>query len=424
MVSFDGEPVVAPSGDGRLELFAFGRTTDGTVMHAWQAQWSNSSDWYGWCDMGFTGTTPATVGANGDGTLVLAAGNQFSQLSYASQTAWSNGWSAWTALPPVPGGGGDAAGVAADADGRLQLFLVGTTGGHLYRNGQVSWSNGWSGWQDHGAPDGAELYGPVTAARSGDGRIEVFAIDTHGSLWNVRQTAPSSAYSGWNAYGNPGVAVEDPPALARSADGRLELFVRGQDSLLYHQWETAVGTFSWSGWNSFDAASTPDKRFTDHPVVAPSADGRLELFLRGGDGNMYHAWQTSASNGWSDCVSEGAEGGGFLDAAPGLARNGDGRLEIFAVARDGNVYHKWQTAASEGGGPWTLLDPQAPPPLTTTVPDLIGLSAAVAQERAQAAQLHLTAHGSGNWVGNQSPAGGTVVPVGSTVSVGLVANPP
>jgi PASTA domain len=423
MKPFDGNPVVAPSGDGRLELFAFGRQ-DGRLWHAWQAQWSNSSDWYGWCDMGLPGSFPATVGANGDGTLVLAAGNEFSQLSYASQTAWSNGWSGWTALPSVPGGGDDAAGVAANADGRLQLFLVGTTGGHLYRTGQMSWSNGWSGWQDHGAPDGAELSGPVTAACSGDGRIEVFAIDTHGSMWNVRQTAPSSAYSGWNAYGNPGVALTDRPALARSADGRLELFVLGQDGRLYHQWETAVGTFSWSGWNSFDATTAPDFGFTFGPVVAPSADGRLELFLTAGDRNVYHAWQTSASNGWSDWVNEGAAGGGFGIGAPGLARNGDGRLEIFAVAFDRNIYHKWQTAASNGWGPWTLLDPQAPPPLTTTVPDLIGLSVALAQERVQAAQLHLTAHGSGNWVGSQSPAGGTMVPVGSSVSVGLVANPP
>jgi hypothetical protein len=373
--------------------------------------------------MGLPGSVRATAGVNRDGTLALAARNESSQLSYASQTAWSNGWSAWTALPPVPGGGDDAAGVAADADGRLQLFLVDSWGGHLYQIGQVSGSNGWSGWQDHGAPNVANLAGPVTAARSGDGRIEVFAIDSDGSLWNVRQTAPSSAYSGWNAYGNPGVAVEDRPALARSADGRLELFVRGQDSLLYHQWETAVGTFSWSGWNSFDAASTPDKRFTDHPVVAPSADGRLELFLRGGDGNMYHAWQTSASNGWSDWVNEGAAGGEFVSVAPGLARNGDGRLEIFAVAIDGNIYHKWQTVASNGWGPWTLLDPQDPS-LITTVPDLIGLSVALAQERVQAAQLHITTHGSGNWVGNQSPEGGTVAPVGSNVSVGLVANPP
>lgn len=48
MVSFHGEPVVAASGDGRLELFAFG--PDGGLWHAWQAQWSNNSDWYGWCD--------------------------------------------------------------------------------------------------------------------------------------------------------------------------------------------------------------------------------------------------------------------------------------------------------------------------------------------------------------------------------------
>src|SRR4029077_9801008 len=107
-----------------------------------------------------SGSFPATVGAHGDGTLALAAASDFS-LSYASQTAWSNGWSAWTALPSVPGGPGDVAGVAAGADGRLQLFLVGTTGGHLYRIGQVSWSNGWSGWQDHGPPGGAELSGPV-----------------------------------------------------------------------------------------------------------------------------------------------------------------------------------------------------------------------------------------------------------------------
>jgi hypothetical protein len=157
--------------------------------------------------------------------------------------------------------------------------------------------------------------------------------------------------------------------------------------------------------------------------VAASADGRLELFLRGGDSNMYHAWQTSASNGWSDWVNEGSTpGGGFVTVAPALARNGDGRLEIFAVAIDGNIYHKWQTAASNGWGPWTLLDPQDPS-LTTTVPDLIGLSAAVAQEQVQAAQLHLTAHGSGNWVGNQSPAfiGALSVNVRSRKSVGWLS---
>ena len=420
MEPFNGAPVIAQSGDGRLELFVFG-SLDSRLWHAWQAKWSDSNNWSGWCDMGMSGNWPATIGANGDGTLELVILNVDSQLSYASQTAWSNGWSTWNGLPPLAAIA-FAPGLAADADGRLQLFVA---SGHLYLAGQASWSGSWSGWQDQGAPPGAEVFGPVTAARSGDGRIEVFVVDPQGSLWNIRQTAPSGAWSGWNGFGNPGVALDDRPALTRSADGRLELFVRGQDNRLYHQWETAVGTFAWSGWNSFDADTTPAAGFADHPVVAPSADGRLELFLTGNDGNLYHAWQTAASNGWSSWVSEGTAGSGFTDAAPGLARNGDGRLQVFEVARDGNIYHKWQTVASSGWGPWTLLDPQSPPPPTTTVPDVIDLTVALAEQRIHAAQLVMSPpSGSGNWVANQSPVGGTVVPVGSSVSVIRGVNPP
>jgi hypothetical protein len=84
--------------------------------------------------------------------------------------------------------------------------------------------------------------------------------------------------------------------------------------------------------------STPTAGLADHPVVAPSADGRLELFLAGADGNIYHSWQVQASGGWSaPWFSEGSAGGGFTAAAPALGRNGDGRLELFAVARDGNL---------------------------------------------------------------------------------------
>ena len=249
----------------------------------------------------------ATVAPNGDGRLALAvaAGQQLVQS--ASQTAWSNGWSGWAALPPVPqaqpGLGFFAPGVAANADGRLELFVA---NGALWRSQQTAWSNGWSGWQAHGAPNGAMVLGPVTAGRSGDGRIEVFVIDQHGQMWNIRQSSANGSYTGWNAFGSPGATLDDRPGLARSADGRLELFIRGTDGHLYHQRETGVGTFAWSGWDTFDAGSTPAGGLIDHPVVGPGADGRLELFLTGADGNIYHAWQTQASNGWSAWVSEGS----------------------------------------------------------------------------------------------------------------------
>jgi hypothetical protein len=39
--------------------------------------------------------------------------------------------------------------------------------------------------------------------------------------------------------------------------------------------------------------------------VHPSGDGRLELFVVGADGNLWHRWQTAASNGWSAWTSHG-----------------------------------------------------------------------------------------------------------------------
>ena len=156
--------------------------------------------------------------------------------------------------------------------------------------------------------------------------------------------------------------------------------------------------------------------------MAPSADGRLELFLTGADGNIYHSWQVQASDGWSaPWVSEGSAGGGFTAAAPALSRNGDGRLELFAVARDGNLYHKWQTAASNGWSQWAQLVPHAPPPPTTTVPNVLGDTGKNA-----AAKIHLAGLTVGDisQVNNcvdpgtvqvQNPKGGTTVAQGSTV---------
>ena len=91
--------------------------------------------------------------------------------------------------------------------------------------------------------------------------------------------------------------------------------------------------------------------FVDHAAIAASADGRLELFITGTDGNVWHTWQTAASNGWSawDPVQPppGAQG-----AAPAVAPSGDRRLELFVVGRDGDLWHQWQTTASNGWSDW------------------------------------------------------------------------
>lgn len=348
MAALYGSPTLAASGDGRLELFVF--DIDMVLWHIWQTAWSNG--WSGWNQSGSAWadpTWPASAHPSGDGRLELfvAADN----LYHSWQTAWSNGWSAWASSPPPPPAAGDfgfyVPSVAAGADGRLAAF---TANGALWRLQQDSWSDGWSDWQAHGSPDGALLVGPVSAVTSADGRIEVFVVDVDGQLWNIRQASANDSYSGWNFFGSPpGAALADRPALARNADGRLNLFMRGTDGALYQQWETAVGTMNWSGWVSMGEPSPGG--LVDHPAVAPSADRRLELFITGADGTVWHSWQTEASNGWAAWVAAEPPVGAN-QWAPEVRPSGDGRLELFVVGRDGSLWHSWQTAASNGWSDW------------------------------------------------------------------------
>ncbi|HEY1261150.1 MAG TPA: hypothetical protein VGF34_18015 [Stellaceae bacterium] len=345
-----GSPVVAPSGDGRLELFI--PSIDGSLWHIWQTTWSNG--WSGWASHGGEITEwPAAIARNGDGRLItLAVGG--GGLEQIEQTAWSNGWSGWLQLGLPPTGAINAPSVAAGADGRLILFASGTGQGgppQLWRLEQQVWGGAWQPtWFSHAAPVGQFITGPPVVILDAQGCAQVFVVSDTGEMWNVRQTAPAGAWTGWNTLGTGGVGFSDRPAVAASGDGRLELFVRGNDNALWHAWQTAVGN-GWSEWVSFGDAGVG---FQDHPAMAPSADGRLELFITGLDGNLWHTWQTEASNGWLFWSSQG-NGGVRLLNGPTLAASGDRRLELFVLGADGALHHIWQTAASNGWSSWSSL---------------------------------------------------------------------
>jgi hypothetical protein len=420
MTQLFGAPAVAANGDGRLELFAF--TNGGALWRIEQTSWSDSNSWSGWIAEGTGGSWPATVTASGDGRLeVFVAGNG---LAHASQTAWSDGWSQWGNLgsPPGPPSGFFGPGVAPNADGRLEVFVA---NGQLWRLEQTAWSssNAWSAWLPHSTPSGSFVVGPVTAGRTADGRIEVFVVDNVAALWNIRQSEGNGSWSNWNAFGSAGSGLEDRPALARNADGRLTLFVRSTDGTLWSRTQTQVSaTDDWSGWVS---EGTGGGGFFDHPVVGPSADGRLELFLADRDGNIWHKWRTAASNGWSPWTQRCGRRRIYRRCSE-LGRNGDGRLELFAVARDGNLWHKWQTAASNGWSGWfSLAQPGAA--ATTTVPEVFGLPETGAAAKVTAAHLHPVFNNSVNppsFVNSQSPLAGTTVAQGNTVTMHLVHGSP
>ncbi len=97
------------------------------------------------------------------------------------------------------------------------------------------------------------------------------------------------------------------------------------------------------------------------PVVQNS-DGRMEMFGVGANTDVWHDYQTAANSGWK----------GWLDMANGntiagvaVTHDKDGRLEVFAPTGSGKVWHNFQTVG--GGGAWNGWGSQGGPSVTNLV---------------------------------------------------------
>jgi hypothetical protein len=107
----------------------------------------------------------------------------------------------------------------------------------------------------------------------------------------------------------------------------------------------------WIGWDELGGQFAGGS-----PVVGRNADGRLEVVADGPGAHgpeLFHVWQTAPNNGWSSIDSLGAPPGEFLDS-PAVARNADGRLELFAEALTPNDHPLWHTWQLLPGGPWII----------------------------------------------------------------------
>ena len=94
--------------------------------------------------------------------------------------------------------------------------------------------------------------------------------------------------------------------------------------------------FSWSGENVLGKATNQAKSL----VVAKNLDGRLEVFYIGTDGAIYHNYQETPNGSWS---GENVLGKATNQAKSlVVAQNQDGRLEVFYIGTDDTIYHNYQ----------------------------------------------------------------------------------
>jgi hypothetical protein len=87
----------------------------------------------------------------------------------------------------------------------------------------------------------------------------------------------SLVYSGWEALGGASLGA---PASATWGPGRLDVFVRGTDSQLWHKWYQG----GWSGWEPLGGI------LTSAPAATAWASGRIDLVVAGVGAAAWHTF--------------------------------------------------------------------------------------------------------------------------------------
>ena len=180
------------------------------------------------------------------------------------------------------------------------------------------------------------LSGPARASDT------VFVAQALGAMGQVIGTSSPVSGTPFLSETLGGITL-DRPASTSWAAGRLDVAVQGSNSAVFHAWADGVGanatTAPWSSWESLGGIATAG------PAMAAWAPGRLDAFVRGSDGALWHKW---FDGGWSSWESLG----GLLTGAPSVAAWSAGRLDVFVVGSDGALWHR---AFDGGWWPWESL---------------------------------------------------------------------
>ncbi len=138
----------------------------------------------------------------------------------------------------------------------------------------------------------------------------------------------------WSKIGGQ-LASGTGPAVSSWSAGRLDVFVEGTDGALWHKWWTGT---SWSGWESLGG------KLTSSPAATSQGSGLIDIFARGTDGALwYKDWNGAAWSSWHSLGGQIPTG-----TAPAAYSSGAGHLDVFVEGTGGALYHKSYTGTWSG----------------------------------------------------------------------------
>ena len=264
----------------------------------------------------------------------------------------------------------------------LEAFVLGSDG-QLHHIWQLGPWEGWSGWGDSlGAPppgitpinsplSGGNLGPGPCVATNADGHLEVFVLGTDNNIWHIWQLAPNSGWSGWSQLASGGAYPDDLQdaygslSCVRDVTGCLNLFAftEGGQNVLY-MFQTAPNN-GWSPLQSLmplnvsDALvflGIPGAASTDQPpqtqLFTVASDSALWTIQ--GAGNVWPATPGSYQP-WrflgSPTSAQGTMIGLVMEQAPAAI----GTIAGFTVCVLGNDGNVWSLSQAGPWNPWGPL---------------------------------------------------------------------
>ena len=285
-------------------------------------------------------------------------------------------------------GGRLAIGVNSDSHPEVFAWCASDTGiYHAWRNLP---DNTWNSWTQLKGDTG--FSSAPDAALAADGMLAVVARGTPFDV--VRWTSQNNTLGivGWNDWGAVAPLIEDfvvgPPSIAIGGDSLLRIYVTTTTGFIAESKQASpAASAAWGAW-SYLGPQTNAIRMVSPPGVGRNHDGTLELFAVSIDSQLFHLGQNSDFT-WPASWAPVINGDPFVVSSadrPSVATIG-GAIHVAVLATDGTIVHYQQQGSGYAqqslGGPFT-----SPPAITADSNGLPAIFAKFANDIVQ--QWHPT----------------------------------
>ncbi len=310
----------------------------------------DSSASVSWTAPGFDGGTPIAkyqVTASPGGATVTVNGTQTSAVMTGLTSGASYSFTV-TAIDSVGGGPASAPSNTVTLTA-VPLPPTAVHGSPSSGSAVVTWapnSPGTSpitGYSVTSSPGGITVdAGTATTAivrGLANGTTYTFTVSARNALGTSAASAASNlvtplAGTSWQPLSG---VITSSPAVATTGPGRLSVFARGTDMQL---WERSYGPAGWGNWLALGGV------VDSNPTVVSQANGALDVFIRGTDQQLWHrAFNGSTWAGWEPL-------GGTLGSSPAVSSWAAGRLDVFVRGTDDGLWHLWYD-----GSRWSDWEP-------------------------------------------------------------------